>query len=202
MMTYSQVVTAIQETDENLLNLYQYGSRVYGTATARSDWDFVGIVSQKMREDFLRDQITIHFFTPDEFHHQLSIHEISALECLYLPDSCVWKSTHPFTVRLDYVQLRHSLSAKSSNSWVKCKKKLTLEKDYDLHVGRKSMFHAFRIILYGIQLCQSGRITDYAAANEIYEEICQYTTWNELSERFKPRYNQLLSTFRILAPKV
>lgn len=201
-MDYSQLVAQLQETDENLLNLYSYGSRVYGTATEASDWDFVAIVSQKTTEQYLNEHLNVHFFTTDEFQQQLDAHEISALECIYLPAHAIWKATQSFTIQVDLVKLRHSLSAKSSNSWVKCKKKLTLEKDYDLHGGRKSMFHAFRIILYGIQLCHSGRITDYTAANAIYAEICQYTQWNELYNLFKPRYNQLLSTFRLAAPKI
>ncbi len=202
LMDYATFSEYLSIPNEQVLNVYQYGSRVYGTSTDRSDWDFVVIVNHKTVEEFLSEPINVHFYTVAEFQAQLAAHEISALECLFLPAPYVWKEQHRFEVNLVPTQLRHSLPAKSSNSWVKCKKKLTLEKDYDLHTGRKSLFHAFRIIHYGIQLCQFGRITDYTAANAIYEEICQYERWEDLFAQFKPRYNQLLSTFRLMAPKL
>ena len=201
-MDYATLGNYLPLPDEVILNVYQYGSRVYGNATDRSDWDFVIVVTEKTEDEFLSKDVNAHFYTGEEFQAQLMAHEISALECAYLPAAHVWKERHRFEVTLDPAKLRHSLSAKSSNSWVKCKKKLTLPNDYDLHTGRKSMFHAFRIIHYGIQLCQSGCITDYAAANAIYEEICHYERWDDLSTRFKPRYNQLLSSFRRMAPKL
>jgi len=201
-MNYQQLLLATSESDSNVLNVYQYGSRVYGTATDTSDWDFIVIIQQKIKDSYSDSGIHVQFFSPVEFLQLLHAHEISALECLYLPQAHIWKQTHCFSFELNLVTLRHSLSAKSSNSWVKCKKKLTVEKDYDLQAGRKSMFHAFRIILFGIQLCESGKITNYAAANEIYHEIMSLTEWHNLFSAFKSRYNQTLSTFRLLAPKL
>lgn len=201
IMNYQQLLLRTGELDSNVLNVYPYGSRVYETATDTSDWDFIMIVAQKTQDQYSDDCVHVQFFTSGEFQEQVIKHEISALECLYLPTHHSWKQTHLFSVELNLVTLRHSLSAKSSNSWVKCKKKLTVEKDYDLQTGRKSMFHAFRIILFGIQLCEFGRITNYAVANNIYAEIMQMAEWENLFQTFKPRYNRMLSAFRLMAPK-
>ncbi len=81
------------------------------------------------------------------------------------------------------------------------KKKLTVEKDYDLNLGRKSLFHSFRIIDYGIQIATHNKIVDYSSCNALFEEIMNCYTWNEMFDTYKQRYNTLCSEFRIVAPK-
>lgn len=129
-------------------------------------------------------------------------HEISALECLFLNwNDIEFVEKHQFKFTLNTSKLRHSLSAKSSNSWVKCKKKLTIEKDLDLNIGRKSLFHSFRIIEFGIQIAHTGKIYNYGSCNELYKEIMNYYEWTDLFDTFKLRYNALLTEFRKLAEK-
>ena len=82
-----------------------------------------------------------------------------------------------------------------------CKKKLTVPESYNLNVGRKSMFHAFRIMDFGIQIAQFEKITDYGRCNTLYHEIFQYYDWQTLYDTFKPRYNKTCSVFRSLAQK-
>ncbi len=201
-INYQKLLFLTQQTDENMLNVYLYGSRVYGTATEASDWDFIAIVQQKpAKPDFEEAQVHVQFYLPEEFQTLLDAQEISAIECLFLPAAHVWKQTHMFVYAVQLPQLRHSLSAKSANSWVKSKKKLVVEKDYDLYKSHKSMFHAFRILLFGIQLATTGKIYQYAEANTLYQEICACTNWEELFATFKPRYNHTLSAFRRVAPK-
>jgi len=127
-------------------------------------------------------------------------HEISALECQFLTSGII-KQNMKFPFKLDVAKLRHSLSAKSSNSWVKCKKKLTVVEDYDLAIGRKSMFHAFRIIDFGIQIAKNGKIIDYSSSNELHKEIFFEYDWESLFEKFKLRYNKLLTDFRSVTHK-
>jgi hypothetical protein len=98
-------------------------------------------------------------------------------------------------------KLRHSLSAKSSNSFVKAKKKLTIKKDFDLNLGRKSLWHSFRIIDFGIQIIKYNKIIDYKSMNDLFNDIMQYYSWIDLFEEYKIKYNNLLTEFRKLAPK-
>lgn len=113
----------------------------------------------------------------------------------------ILKETKKFDFKLDKSKLRHSLSAKSSNSWVKAKKKLTVEQDYDLNVGRKSLFHSFRIVDFGIQVASNGRIIDYSSCNYLYSEIISLYEWTDMFDTFKVRYNKLMSEFRKVAEK-
>jgi len=201
-MTYKDLLTRIKMDDKDILNVYQYGSRVYGTDRQGSDWDFVIIVSRKERDEYSDNLVNVFFYTPLEFDKKLKDHEITAIECFFLPEHLIWKEKLKFSFEVKKSSLRSSLSAKADNSFVKAHKKLSIEKDYDLVVGKKSLFHSFRIITYGIQLAEAGKITNYQACNELFYEITHnYNTWSELFKAYKNKYNNLKSEFRILAPK-
>lgn len=185
---------------EDILCVYPYGSRVYGNFNINSDCDYIVIVKNKTNEQFSDNLININYYTNEEHQNRLDNHEISALECFFLEKNLVYE-TCKFSFKLDLSKLRNSLSANSSNSWVKCKKKLTVEQDYDLSIGRKSMFHAFRIINFGIQIATTGRIINYSSCNTLYYEIFAHNEWQDLFDTFKERYNKICTEFRIVAPK-
>jgi len=190
-----------------ILNVYCYGSQVYGTATQNSDYDFI-VVGQNVKDhnqvDSFSGDISLHTYTPRMFQQHLDEHKISAMECFFLPESLVVRSLVPFTFKLDRSLLRKEISAKASNSWVKCKKKLTVENDF--YIGVKSLFHSFRIVDFGLQIAKDGVIYDYSSANTLWEEIRynydneQYD-WNFYNNTFKSRHNQLMTEFRKYAEK-
>jgi predicted nucleotidyltransferase len=194
---------------DDVIAIFGYGSRIYGTARKNSDYDFIVVMNNKPNKQYSDKLININFYTAEEHQKRLNEHEISALECYFLPQSKVlFDRGHPhnikpitFTFSLDLTKLRHALSAKSSNSWVKAHKKLTIEKDYDLDLGRKSLFHSMRIIDYGIQIATHGKIVDYGSCNDLFNEIMNCYTWDEMFVQYKERYNKLCSEFRIVAPK-
>lgn len=201
-MTHQELLKRSGQENNNIVCVYPYGSRVYGNYHKSSDYDFIVVVKKKTTEQFSDNQININYYTVEEHQQRLDDHEISALECQFLQfPKHQYIEKQLFKFNLDKSKLRHSLSAKSSNSWVKCKKKLTIEKDYDLSVGRKSLFHSFRIIDFGIQLASHGKIIDYGSCNDLYKEIMSYYVWEDLFDEFKIRYNNLLSEFRKLAEK-
>jgi len=136
-MNYQDLLNRAKLSDNDILNVYQYGSRVYGNFTTKSDYDFIIIVKNKTQEQFSDSLINVNFFDEEGHKTRLLNHEISALECQFLDKQFIWKESKKYNWKLDLQILRHSLSAKSSNSWVKCKKKLTIPADYDLDIGRK-----------------------------------------------------------------
>ncbi len=188
--------------DSDVIAVYPYGSRVYGTVRKNSDYDFIVILRNKKPSEQYSDRlININFYTANEHQARLNEHEISALECYFLPDELILKKSNIFGFKLDLAKLRHALSAKASNSWVKAKKKLTVEKDYDLDLGRKSLFHSLRILDYGIQIATHGKITDYGSCNELFKEIMNHYDWKSMFEHYKLHYNHISSKFREIAPK-
>ena len=189
---------------DSVHNVYQYGSRVYDTNTDESDYDF--IVVGKSSEPILGHcsfNVNCTQYNVECFNQMVKDHEISILECLFLPDKFVIKEELPIDFELDLPTLRKSISTKASHSFVKAKKKLIVEKDYDRYAALKSLFHSFRIIEFGIQIAKYGKIIDYTAANHYFIDIFHMDKpdWNKLKSIYKPLHNKLMTEFRKLAPK-
>jgi hypothetical protein len=206
-MDFENILKRANLKEENVVSCFSYGSRVYGNFRKDSDYDFIIVVKNKIEEQFSDNLININFYSTEEHQARLNQHEISALECHFLSDNFILKNEKVYDFKLDLQKLRHALSAKSSNSFVKSKKKLTVEIDKGVEknpedVGKKSLFHAFRIIDFGIQICKFGKINDYSSCNNLFKEIMySYSDWNTLFENYKQRYNNICTEFRKLAPK-
>lgn len=86
--------------------------------------------------------------------------KIDALECAFLDKNFIYKEAKKYidSNNIDKIQLRRSISATVSNSWVKAKKKFI---DGEERIGYKSLFHALRILMYGIQIYKFGKINNY-----------------------------------------
>lgn len=187
--------------------VYPYGSRVYGTHHEFSDYDFIAIKSGIKFTQIEVGKTDIKVFGPQEFQEQLNQHEIFALECFFLnEDEILKKPKRNFDFELSLSLLRSSISEAASHAWVKAKKKFVSPYSFtedELIRGKKSLFHSFRILNFGIQIAKNGRINNYHAANECYYEIMKElsTDWDIYHEKWKPRFNQLATEFKKLAPK-
>src|SRR5574343_717983 len=151
-----RIIRAVKIEDRDLIAVYGFGSRVYGMVGPKSDYDFY-VISKKAEDgvEIRNGDINIHMHTPSHFHELLDRHVVGALECHFTPveHRLVDRWTFPF--KLDKAALRREFSAKASNSWVKAKKKLEVEHDY--YIGKKSLWHAMRIIMFGTQIAVHGR---------------------------------------------
>ncbi len=202
--------------DFHAIGIFSYGSRVYGYKDV-SDHDLIyvitakDLVAYKEQEQFEDLNTDVTVYSHDEFLRELANHEISALECMYLPKQHV-HVLHPIleplfnNVPINKASLRSAISKKASNSYVKAKKKLIIEEDYDLECSIKSMFHSFRIFNFGTQIANDGKISDYAAANEKYIEVIQTymganANWEKIHEALKPIHNEAATAFKLVAPK-
>jgi predicted nucleotidyltransferase len=183
---------------ENIVAIYPYGSRVYGTANDKSDYDFIVVHNTDFpTQEIVCGNMNIHFYDVATFQKALDDHENWAIECYFLPKDKIIQDTNMFSFTLDKSKLRTNFSAKASNSFVKCKKKFI---DGELYIGQKSLFHSLRIISFGIHLATEGKLY-YDTANGFYDEILKYDNWEALKEKYQPIYNKLSSEFRIVAPK-
>jgi len=179
--------------------VFPYGSRVYGTNSETSDYDY--IIVSSIGYDPPKPNIT--YYSKKEFQDKINEHEISALECIFLPGEYYQEISKQFTFELDLPKLRSSISSKASNSWVKAKKKFTIEKDKDIYIGKKSLFHSLRIIDFGIQIARYKKIVDYSCTNDIWFEIRDNPSedYNDYKTKYQPIYNSKMTEFRKLAPK-
>ncbi len=192
-----------------------YGSHVYETANEQSDIDLI-VISDFYTLEEVKDSLSstkpidIHLFNKKIFEEMTKAHEINALETIMLKADKVlqknnWYDNFQLEVMInDFIEkdkLRHNISQKSSNSWVKGKKKFLVEKDFNPYIGKKSIWHAFRILEFGTQIAKYGQITDYKAENHRLESIMSCQSWQEIEENFKQEFNFKNSEFRQFAPK-
>lgn len=192
-----------------ILAVFPYGSRVYGTKTDQSDYDYIVVVDSDSDEvlsvEIPEARIEATVYSIKKFKERVLEHEVSVLECLFLPPELIIKNNLRINFEPSLPKLRAAISAKVSNSWVKTKKKFIVDKDYAPYIGLKSIFHCFRILEFGKQIATHGVIKNYGAANFIWQELVakrpEEWTWPELEDRYKVRYNQSCSEFRLLAPK-
>jgi predicted nucleotidyltransferase len=181
-------------------NIYVFGSRVYKTNSENSDWDIIMVANNSVEAIELKlEKYNIHIYTPDKFKEDLEWHRINNLECIYAPTWAKIQENIKYNLDIDFPKLRHATSHISSNSWVKCKKKL--EQD-DYYIGVKSLFHSLRIPMFATQVATFGRITDFSCANFIWNKIrSKRWTWEELDNEFRELRNEILTDFRKVAEK-
>ncbi|TXG83344.1 MAG: hypothetical protein E6R13_04015 [Spirochaetes bacterium] len=198
----------LQYLGKKSLYIVPFGSGVYGTNDSFSDLDFYVINNDTTLVDAVKEKnsnIEYKFIKVDDFQNALNNQDIQAIEVYfcsnYLAKGNIHNLQRQFTYTVDKQKIRRVFSQKSSNSWVKCKKKLTVEIGQE-RIALKSLFHSFRILYFGIQLCTHGKIIDYTEANFIYDEIKNIGgDWEKLESYFKPLYNSLSTEFKKVAPK-
>jgi len=201
------ILQSFHLSDADIISIYPYGSRVYGTQSESSDYDFIIVMNKDVREFALSsndNKINVHLYSISDFQDQLNNHKISALECFFLPKDKLLKSSNIFKFKLNKNLLRSAISEKASHSWVKAKKKLEVEKDKDIYIAKKSLFHSLRIIDFGIQVAKNGKIIDYSSSNNIWNEIKDdgIDDWNFYKEKYQDVFNSRMTDFRKLAPKL
>ena len=185
------------QVDEPILEMYAYGSRVYGCVTEKSDHDYIIVVESE--DENLNYSVTFTNFnatvySEKNFIKRIQNHEVNALECIFQEENDKYLKYF----KLDTEKLRRKFSAVASNSYVKCKKKL---KEGEVYIAKKSMFHSVRILNFGIQIAKYGKIVNYSCAN-VHHDFIFYigNDWNDIDARFKPIYNAQKTLFKKLSP--
>lgn len=97
--------------DENILNVYVFGSHVYGSNNENSDLDVIIVA----KEWFESNDINVHVYNVEQFQALLNRHDIQALECIYSDDKFKLKNTIDFKLdTIDLQKLRVSISTIAS----------------------------------------------------------------------------------------
>jgi hypothetical protein len=181
--------------------MFPYGSRVYGTHSDKSDYDYNTVVSDncsiKTGTEVRHHDINITVYSKSDWQQQLDNHKIHSMEAFYNPDG---ECRRRFNFSLNLGKLRNELSQKASHSFVKAKKKIEVERDF--LVGWKSLFHSLRILNFGLQIATTEKI-DFSAANHFWFDIIgePHYDWPFFKQKYQPIYNELATEFRKVAPK-
>ncbi|MCZ2224805.1 MAG: nucleotidyltransferase domain-containing protein [Chitinophagales bacterium] len=194
---------------DSIINIYSYGSRVYETNHDKSDYDFIIVMDENsIDQDSMASSdknINCIIYKESSWIKLIKEHKIFALECIFLPEDKILQHKKDYSsyFTLNLSVHRKYISEKVSNSWVKGKKKFEVEKDRDIYIGKKSLFHSLRIIDFAIQICKYGKIIDFTSSNKLWKEIYNNASenWNDYHKLYHGYFNSQMTEFRKLAPK-
>ena len=164
--------------DEEVLAIYPYGSRVYGTASETSDHDYIIVTKGAFLKSGAFKQNAISsddrsiqgvLYSRSGFIDALNNYEIGALECLFLDSSIVVLVKWPFKLqKWDEKEMASKIIQKASASWHIGSQQ---SKDGFKAIAKKGIFHALRILMFGVQLKEHKKIINFGEANELKKEF-------------------------------
>ena len=166
------------KVDEPVLNIYRYGSRIYGTADQNSDHDYIIVTKGAMLKSGAFKQNAISssnrniqgiLYSRSGFTDAINNYDISALECLSLHPGDVLMKTWPFkSQKWDNKVMIKKIITKISASWHTADMQA---RDGFKDRAKKGIFHALRILHFALQLKENQRIDDFSCVNYIWEDF-------------------------------
>lgn len=163
---------------EPILKIYPYGSRVYGNNSEGSDSDFVIVTRAGMLQSggFKQNAIsngnrTIQgvLYSRSGFIDAINNYEITALECLSLPEEMVLKNTWDFKIqKWEDKAFIKSIIMKMSASWFQAD---NYAKDGYKDYAKKGIYHAVRILMFAEQIKEHHKVIDFTVANDFKKTI-------------------------------
>lgn len=197
------LITTLNLNVSEILNIYQFGSRVYGTATQSSDWDFVIVVQNSSDKipsnmngftEIHSKNITGNIYHLSRFQKRIDDNELQAFMCVFLDKKHKWMEKVQFSPKILYRKLLLSVYKEASRHFHGRAQKYWKS---DPHKSKKFIIHAIRDLLFGMQIVEFGKIVDYTAANRYFREILSenQTEWNYYRDKYEPLYEQLLKAF-------
>lgn len=171
MFSAKEIIDVLKIHPSKVKNIYLYGSRVYGTCNETSDYDFIVVANSSMESsEYKIGEFNIHVHTPDKFKRDLFDFKAHTLECIYAPDfaKIQEKVKYDIDFNIKNDNLINNALSQSFNSFRKAKRKI--ENGYML-IGKKSLFHSFRILDFTKQILENSSIVDFSSVNHIWSKI-------------------------------
>lgn len=165
-------------------NIIGFGSQVYGTNSEESDHDFMAIcASMNEHREIKTDDLNIHVVTPEFFQKGIELYKMTHLECLFAPEHFVLLGSWNKPFKINNEKLVMINKYKSFESWALAKERMERG---DIHRGRKSAFHALRILDFCVQIENNGKIVDFSSCNFMWDQLSSMNSWEEIKENFFP----------------
>lgn len=172
--------------------MYPYGSRVYGTFRPDSDYDYIVILNtERTQEQIIKNKDSFNIISKKEFQIALNNHETWALECYFLPESqVVIKPKEPWNFIFSVDKLKTYFIQKMNQEWLKSETKFSKQ---NILAAKKSLFHAFRVGLFGLQILKYNKLVNYEEANPLWNFIINQskTNWNYYKLLLNSSYEKL-----------
>jgi hypothetical protein len=186
----SEIIECLNIHPLKVKNIYMFGSRVYGNIHENSDYDFL-VVANSLNES-LEHKIgnyNIHVHTPDKFRRDLFDFDMHNLECIYAPDFAILQqkvkyNDANFKIKPD--GLIYRTMSESFNTFQKAKLKFEAG---DVVMGKKKLYHSFRVLNFASQILKEGLIKNFSEVNDLWKNIQedQNQDWQHYRETFLPK---------------
>lgn len=179
------ICNALGINEADVVNIYPYGSRIYGTDDEFSDDDFIIVFKSSFikSKDGQHNTFRNNAISSDDgkiqgvcysrggFIDAINNYEIGAWECLSLPEDKVIKAKWPFKIqKYEQKQMVKKIIEKASASWHIAMKAADYE---NYEQAEKGVFHAIRILMFGLQIKESQKVTDFTVANDLWKELME-----------------------------
>jgi len=192
-------------SEERVLKVYQFGSRVWGTAAENADWDFFvviedydGPVHPELELSLVGCQVDISAYNVSQWAQLLREHDMLALVCEHLPSPFVWKDVYNTNFMLSLKTLVRGASKEMS----KClsMSHVHFVRNGDRRTGLKNFVHATRYIGFATQLATHGELDDLGVSNQRQKEAMEHLTddsktYEDFLRLYKPEIMRLYSEF-------
>ena len=167
------------ELDYNqVLNIYEYGSVVYGCNDEYSDEDYIIVFKSSLLPSgafkdnaisSLDKNIQGVCYSRSGFIDAINNYEIGALECLFLPEDKIIQKKWNFGItKWDNKEFVKKIITKASSSWYFS---TLADKQGNTPEVMVNIYHALRILYFGIQIKKYNKIVDYSSCNKLRKEI-------------------------------
>lgn len=164
--------------EEEVIAIFPYGSRVYGNSTSTSDSDYVIVTKSGLLKSGAFKQNAISnkgrtiqgvLYSRSGFIDAINNYEITALECLSLPDDVPIKKTWDFKIqKWEDKKFIQAIITKMSASWYSAD---NYAKDDYKDLAKKGVYHAIRILMFAKQIKDNKKVIDFTVANNFKELI-------------------------------
>lgn len=197
----SNVLKTLSLEDDEVLNVYLVGSRLWGVFSHHSDWDFI-IIHAAWKSKPL-DQHThnydAHILSRKDFMEAIGKHSMQMLVCLWLPKQFVLRETFDprLNFKLDKSALAHVMQQQKTRD-IRMAEKYCLKSE--VQRCKKTLIHLFRLLLLAKQIAEKGFIGDYTCANEMAIEMqtsVHDTVFVNIMDMFSSHLNRAENEFLV-----
>ena len=173
-LTSKEICEKLRINEKDILNIYPYGSKIYGSDNDFSDSDFVIVYKRSLLPSgaFKDNAISSYdkkiqgtCYSRGGFIDAINNYQITALECIFLDDNKIIKKQMNFNLdKINYHYLKKNIISSSSSSWHNATMAYKAEDD---NYTKKNIYHALRILDFGLQIKKYDMIKDYSSTNKI-----------------------------------
>jgi len=162
---------------EEVIAVFPYGSRVYQNDNQFSDHDYIIVTKSTLSSGAFKNNAVSNsdytiqgvVYSRSGFIHAINEYEIGAMECLSLEKEDIILKKWPFKVTkwVEKDMVNKIIHKASASRHIADKN----AKHDHREQAKKGVFHAIRILYFGLQLKEHRKIVNFGECNKLYKQI-------------------------------